>query len=159
MILPPVTDPQLAYRALVHDRLVAALPVRASGRYPRGPLPLAALAGEPFILFPRTAGPSLYDLVVGSCQRAGFAPRIDQEAIQMQTIVSLVAAGMGVALVPSSLRHLRRTGVEYRPLRDPTPPVEIGLAWGASEKSPSVRAFVALATECGARLGLLRDRR
>ncbi len=159
MVLPPVTDSQFAYRALMHDRLMVALPARTRSRFPGGALPLAALAGEPFILFPRAAGPSLYDLVVGSCQRAGFAPRIDQEAIQMQTIVSLVAAGMGVALVPASLRHLRRTGVEYRALKDSTPPVEIGLAWSASEKSPSVRAFVALASECGARLGLLRDRR
>ncbi|NJN39653.1 MAG: LysR family transcriptional regulator, partial [Gammaproteobacteria bacterium] len=134
-------------------------PARARGRFPGGPLPLAALADEPFILFPRKAGPSLYDLIVGSCQRAGFLPRIDQEAIQMQTIVSLVAAGMGVAVVPASLRHLRRTGVEYRQLKDNTLPVEIGLAWGVANDSPSVRAFVELATECGNRLGLLRGRR
>jgi len=159
MVLPPVADQRLAYRPLVHDHLMVALPARARGRFPVGPLPLAALAEEPFILFPRTAGPSLYDLIVGSCQRAGFSPRIDQEAIQMQTIVSLVAAGMGVALVPASLQHLRRTGVEYRPLKDKTPPVEIGLVWGASDESPSVRAFVALATECGKRLGLLHHHR
>jgi DNA-binding transcriptional LysR family regulator len=59
--------------------------------------------------------------------------------------------------VPASLRHLRRTGVEYRPLKDRTPPVEIGLAWGAADESPSVRAFVALATECAARPRLLSD--
>lgn len=159
MVLPPVTDARLTYRPLVHDRLMVALPARARGRFPGGPLPLDSLADEPFILFPRKAGPSLYDLIVGSCQRAGYSPRIDQEAIQMQTIVSLVAAGMGVALVPASLQHLRRTGVEYRPLKDKTPPVEIGLVWGASDESPSVRAFVALATECGKRLGLLHHHR
>ena len=76
----------------------------------------------------------------------------------MQTIVSLVAAGMGVSIVPASLKHLRRTGVEYRLLKDKTPPVEIGLAWSASDESPSVRAFVALATECGNQLGRLGDR-
>jgi DNA-binding transcriptional LysR family regulator len=157
MVLPPIADPRLVYRPLVHDRLMVALPARGRGRFPRGPLPVAALADESFILFPRKAGPSLYDLVVGCCQRAGFTPRIDQEAIQMQTIVSLVAAGMGVAIVPASLRHLRRTGVEYRPLKDRTPPVEIGLAWGAADESPSVRAFVALATECAARPRLLSD--
>jgi DNA-binding transcriptional LysR family regulator len=159
MVLPPVADARLVYRPLVHDQLMVALPARARGRFPDGALPLAALAEEPFILFPRKAGPSLYDLIVGSCQRAGFSPRIDQEAIQMQTIVSLVAAGMGVALVPASLRHLRRTGVEYRQLKDKTRPVEIGLVWSAANESPSVRAFVALAAECGTRLGLLQDRR
>ncbi len=158
MVLPPVVDPRIAYRPLVHDRLMAALPTRTRGRFPAGSLPLAALADEPFILFPRQAGPSLYDLIVGACQRAGFAPRVEQEAVQMQTIVSLVASGMGVALVPASLRHLRRTGVDYRPVHDRTPPLEIGLVWGASNESPAVHAFVALAAECGTRLGLLRRR-
>jgi len=159
MVLPPVNDPRFAYRPLVRDRLLVALPARARDRFARGPLPLASLAGEPFILFPRKAGASLYDLVVGCCERAGFVPRIDQEAIQMQTIVSLVAAGMGVALVPESLRHLRRTGVEYRALRDSTPPVEIGLAWRAADESPAVGAFVALATEQAARQGASRPSR
>jgi DNA-binding transcriptional LysR family regulator len=157
MILPPVADSRLIYRPLVHDRLMVALPARSRRRFPHGPLALAALAEEPFILFPRKVGPSLYDLIVGCCQRAGFLPRIDQEAIQMQTIVSLVAAGMGVSIVPASLKHLRRTGVEYRPLKDKTPPVEIGLAWSGSDESPSVHAFVALASECGSQLGRLGD--
>ena len=62
---------------------------------------------------------------------AGLTPRIGQEAIQMQTIVSLVSAGMGVALVPQSLRNLRRTGVVYRPLRESVPVIErAGLAHG-----------------------------
>ena len=97
------------------------------------------------MLFPRKFGSALYDLVVGFCQRAGFSPRIEQEAIQMQTIVSLVAAGMGVALVPASLMHLRRTGVVYRPLREPSPLMEIGLVWRADDDSPAIAAFVAAA--------------
>lgn len=159
MVLPPVGDPRFAYRPLLRERLLVALPARARDRYARGPLPLASLAAEPFILFPRKAGAGLYDLVVGCCQRAGFTPRIDQEAIQMQTIVSLVAAGMGIALVPASLRHLRRTGVEYRSLRDETPPVEIGLVWRAADDSPAVRALVALASEQAARLAVPRASR
>ena len=65
----------------------------------------------------------------------------------MQTIVSLVAARMGVALVPASLEHLRRTGVVYRPLADRGARVEIGMAWRTGDASPAVRAFVALARE------------
>jgi DNA-binding transcriptional LysR family regulator len=157
MVLPPVAEPRLRYRPLVYDRLMVALP--ATARIPRGPLPLAALAGEPFILFPRKAGPGLYDLIIGACQRASFSPRVEQEAIQMQTIVSLVAAGMGVALVPASLQHLGRSGVEYRPLKDKTGRVEVGLAWRASDESPAVRAFVAIAGECGGRMGQPLGRR
>ncbi len=159
LVLAPVSDPRLAYRPLVHERLIVALPARAGRRFRGASISLATLANEPFVLFPRRAGPGLYDLIVGCCQRAGFAPRIDQEAIQMQTIVSLVAAGMGVALVPASLQHLRRTGVEYRPLRDRTPAVEIGLTWRAAEDSPAVRAFVALALEHGGASGPARRRR
>jgi len=100
------------------------------------------LANEPFILFPRKAGVGLYDLIVGFCRDAGFTPRIEQEAIQMPTIVSLVAAGMGVSLVPASLRHMRRTGVVYRPLGETSPLMEVGLAYRNGEIEPAVAAFV-----------------
>ena len=65
----------------------------------------------------------------------------------MQTIVSLVAAGMGVALVPASLERMRRTGVVYRRLAEAAPQVEIGIVWRGGEHSPAVRAFVSLACE------------
>lgn len=147
LVLPPVEAPGLEYVPLVHDTLIAALPAGSAHARTKGSIRPASLAGEPFILFPRKVGASLYDAIVDACRRAGFAPRIEQEAIQMQTIVSLVAAGMGVALVPASLEHLRRTGVVYRPLAERGARVEIGIAWRAGEASPVVRAFVALARE------------
>jgi DNA-binding transcriptional LysR family regulator len=147
LVLPPVDAPGLEYVPLVHDTLIAALPAGSGHARTKGPIRPASLAGEPFILFPRKVGASLYDAIVDACRRAGFAPRIEQEAIQMQTIVSLVAAGMGVALVPASLEHLRRTGVVYRPLADARTHVEIGIAWRAGDASPAVRALVALARE------------
>jgi DNA-binding transcriptional LysR family regulator len=142
LVLPPVDAPGLEYAPLLHDTLVVALPAGRSGK---GPVALASLRDEPFILFPRKVGTSLYDQIVGACQRAGFAPRVEQEAIQMQTIVSLVAAGMGVALVPASLTNLRRTGVVYRPLTDRGSRVELGVAWRRADDAPAVRAFVGLA--------------
>lgn len=60
----------------------------------------------------------------------------------MQTIVSLVSASMGVALVPQSLRHLRRTGIVYRPLRESGPILETGLVWRNAEVSPVLAGFV-----------------
>jgi DNA-binding transcriptional LysR family regulator len=130
----------LAYAALHREPLIAALPARR--RWPAR-VPVRRLANEPFILFPREVAPELHDAIVALCRRAGFAPRIGQEAIQMQTIVSLVAGGMGVALVPASLEHLRRDGVVYRRLAERSPSVEIGLAWRAADDSPLTRAFVA----------------
>jgi DNA-binding transcriptional LysR family regulator len=145
VVLPPVSEPGFEYLPLFRDTLVAALP--AGRRRAPGAIPLASLAGEPFVLFPRGVGASLHDLIVGFCHRAGFAPRIEQEAIQMQTIVSLVAAGMGVALVPASLMNMRRTGVVYRRLAESSPLVELGLAWRAGDGSPLVGAFAALGRE------------
>jgi DNA-binding transcriptional LysR family regulator len=143
LVLPPVDAPGLEYAPLLHDTLVAAVPAGRGGG--RGPIALASLRDEPFILFPRPVGTSLHDQIVGACQRAGFAPRVEQEAIQMQTIVSLVAAGMGVALVPAALVNLRRTGVVYRPLTDAKPRIELGVAWRRADDAPAVQAFVGLA--------------
>jgi DNA-binding transcriptional LysR family regulator len=145
LVLPPVDDPAAEYATLHRDTLVAALPAGRHEFRPRRPLRLASLAAESFILFPRAVGTSLYDHIVGLCRRAGFSPRIEQEAIQMQTIVSLVAAGMGVALVPASLMNMRRTGVVYRSLVERSPTVEVGIVWRRSDLAPAVRAFVALA--------------
>ena len=140
ILVPPIVEAGVRYAPLLREPLVAALPARR--RWPQR-LALAALAREPFILFPRQAGAGLYDLIVGYCAAAGFAPRIEQEAIQMPTIVSLVAAGMGVALVPASLVHMRRTGVVYRALAEASPLMEVGLAWREGGGEPAVAALVA----------------
>jgi len=139
LVVPPLFEIDCDYRPLVREPLIAALPARR--RWPRR-VPLATLASEPFILFPRKAGVGLYDLIVGFCRDAGFTPRIEQEAIQMPTIVGLVAAGMGVSLVPASLRQMRRTGVVYRPLAQTSPLMEVGLAWRNGGIDPAVAAFV-----------------
>jgi DNA-binding transcriptional LysR family regulator len=142
IVLPPVMAPTQRNEPIFREPLVAPLP--AARRWPQR-LRLAALADEPFVLFPREVGIGMYDLIVAYCRMAGFRPRVEQEAIQMQTIVSLVAAGMGVALVPASLTLMRRTGVVYRTLTEHSPLVEIGLAWRARDDSPAVGALVAAA--------------
>ena len=72
--------------------------------------------GETFILYRRPLGPGLYDSIIAACQRAGFSPNIGQEAPRMLATLSLVAAGLGVTLVPQSMRRLQVHGVIYRPL-------------------------------------------
>ncbi len=139
VVIPPVRGADLSYRALLREPLMAALPARR--RWPRRVI-LATLARESFVLFPRKAAAGLYDLIVGHCRDAGFTPRIEQEAIQMSTIVSLVAAGMGVAIVPASLRHMRRAGVVYRSLGEPVPMMELGVAWRRVQAEPAVTAFI-----------------
>jgi DNA-binding transcriptional LysR family regulator len=110
----------------------------------KGKLSLAALPPLPLIIFPRAISPALHDAILSVFQTAGVTPEIGQQAIQMQTIVSLVSAGMGMALVPQSVSNLMRTGVEYRSLSDATPLVETGLAWRRDNASPVLHGFLEL---------------
>jgi DNA-binding transcriptional LysR family regulator len=106
------------------------------------PISLRDVADAPLVIFPRRLAPGFYDIIMDCYGVAGLAPRVGQEAIQMQTIVSLVSAGMGVALVPQSLRNLRRTGVVYRPLSESVPAIETGLVWRTAEVSPVLAGFI-----------------
>ena len=145
MLLAPVDDAALAMLPLLREPLVAALPADDPLARSRAALSLASLAGRPFVIFPRSAATGLYDAIIEFCRQAGFTPRIAQEAIQMQTIVSLVSAGLGVALVPASLRHMRRRGVVYRPLRQDSPLLTVLLAWRSASRSACLAQFVATA--------------
>jgi len=144
-VLPPIDEPALQSACIVREPLVAALPERHPLARRAGKLALANLKDAPFILFPRPMAPGLYDDVVSFCRAAGFSPRVEQEAVQMQTIVSLVSAELGVALIPASLTNLRRTGVTYKALREQSPLIEIHLAWRRGDDLPALRVFVDLA--------------
>jgi DNA-binding transcriptional LysR family regulator len=136
----------LTIRPLLEEAMVAALP---SGHPLSGAgenLPLAALAGETFILYRRPVGPGLHDAIIAACDRAGFSPQIGQEAPRMLSTLSLVAAGLGVTLVPKSMSRLEAEGVAYRalaPSAQLTAP--LNLAYRRGEISEAVRRFVALA--------------
>jgi len=146
-VLPPIDELALQSACIVREPLVAALPERHPLARRRGKLALANLKDAPFILFPRPMAPGLYDDVVSFCRAAGFSPRVEQEAVQMQTIVSLVSAELGVALIPASLTNLRRTGVTYKALREQSPLTEIHLAWRRGDDLPALRVFVDLALQ------------
>ena len=142
--LPDKAGLDLDYLAVLSEPLVLAAPAGLDALEPPGPVRLKALPPLPLIIFPRAIAPALHDAIVGVFRAAGVTPEIGQEAIQMQTIVSLVSAGMGIALVPQSVSNLMRPGVEYRPLLDPTPLVETGLAWRRDNHSPVLRGFLEL---------------
>ncbi|GAB7538951.1 LysR family transcriptional regulator [Burkholderia sp. 3C] len=140
--LPPRHAAGLSYLTVAREPLVLAMPEQAAPGAEAEPVRLDALADLPLVIFPRRLAPGFYDIITGCYGALGLTPRIGQEAIQMQTIVSLVSAGMGVALVPQSLRNLRRTGVAYRPLAGGAPVVETGLVWRTQEVGPVLAGFV-----------------
>jgi DNA-binding transcriptional LysR family regulator len=141
-VLAPIQDERVATRALLSEPLVAALPESHPLAQGRGRLSVARLSHAPFVLFPRRMAPGLYDDVVSFCRQAGFSPRVEQEAVQMQTIISLVSAGLGVALIPASMRNLGRTGVVYRNLRETSPQTEVLVAWRKGETAPALVRFL-----------------
>jgi DNA-binding transcriptional LysR family regulator len=103
-------------------------------------LKLAMLAREPFVLQARSRGPGSHDQIVAICRAAGFSPRVVQEGSQMDAL-SLVAADIGVAIVPTSLRVIRRAGVVYRPLHE-RPMTQLMMVWGKDASSPVLREFL-----------------
>jgi DNA-binding transcriptional LysR family regulator len=96
------------------------------------------LADEPFVRFPRHLGKSLFDAITDACQQAGFTPVVQQEATQMTTIVGLVAAGIGVSVLPASVMDVPHPDVTYTPLRGTSVPVS--LVWQKS--IPAVTTFL-----------------
>ncbi|SDI39853.1 LysR family transcriptional regulator [Pseudomonas panipatensis] len=109
-------------------------------------LEIAALAGEPFVFFPRSYGTGLYDQLLALARQAGFSPRIAQEAGEAMTIIGLVAAGLGVSMLPASFRRTRVDGVVYRTLLDPGASSSVWLVRRRSERSPAALAFIDLVT-------------
>ena len=144
LLLPPVAG-ELEHLVVQSEKFVAALPSRHAAARRGGRIAMRDLAGEPFVMVPREIAPGLYDIVAGLAARAGFAPRIAQEAIQMQTVVSLVSSGLGVAIVPASIANLGRKGVVYREITDPHPRLDLWLAWRRGALGATARDFLAQA--------------
>ena len=114
-----------------------------ASRAPRGRLAMSELAGEAFVMVPRDIAPGLYDIVTGLAARAGFSLNVAQEAIQMQTVVSLVSSGLGVAIVPA--RSPTSAGAAWSTASSPTahPRLDLWLAWRRGALGAAARDFLA----------------
>ncbi len=144
-VRPPISDGEgLAIEPLVEEPMVVVLPASHPCAGDRS-VPLEALARETLILFPRAIGPGLYDAVIASCQRAGFSPKLGQEAPQISSIVHMVAAGFGVSIVPQSIKQIHAEGVVFLGIEGDVPHAPISLAYRQDDHGTVVRNFVALA--------------
>jgi DNA-binding transcriptional LysR family regulator len=142
LLLPPVPGADLEHLVVQRERFLAALPLRHRLARVRGRIAMRELAGEAYVMAPREIAPGLHDIVSALAARAGFAPRVAQEAIQMQTVVSLVSSGLGVAIVPASVANLGRRGVVYREIADAHPRLDLWLAWRQGALGVAAREFV-----------------
>jgi DNA-binding transcriptional LysR family regulator len=152
-LLPPVAGgADFEHIVVQRERFVAALPARHALARRRGSVPMAEIGGEPLVMVPRAIAPGLYDIVAGLAARAGLTLNVAQEAIQMQTVVSLVSSGLGCAIVPASVANLGRRGVVYREIADSHPRLDLWLAWprgAAAGAAP--REFLELARQVSRR--------
>lgn len=146
LMLLPVRDPSLDSRPLWRQPLVAALPAEHPLARKRK-LKISDLAAEPFVFFPRHLRATYFDQVMRWCASAGFAPHVVQEAIEVPTLLSLVAAGVGVFLPIEFFSRLSLAGVVYRPLEQ-APIVEIVSVWSRPQaKNPIIIAFLQVAEQ------------
>jgi DNA-binding transcriptional LysR family regulator len=148
LIRSPIVERDLISQVIFQESLVVALPIN----HPLAMLEeidIRSLVIEPFILFPRQLAPGLYDPIIAICQAAGFSPQVVQECIQMQTIVSLVSANMGVSILPESIQEAQRQGVVYKPIRSTDLSVEklatIAIVWRINDDSPTMNRFLEIA--------------
>jgi DNA-binding transcriptional LysR family regulator len=145
LLTAPVDRPTLSCHLIWRERVIVAIPAAHELARSTAPISVRRLASEQFVMFPRSVAPALYDDVTQFCRRGGFSLTIAQEVAQSQTIISLVSAGLGLAIVPESMQGLRRAGVTYRSFREESPSVETVVAYKRDRISPPVENFVNLA--------------
>lgn len=142
---PGTTTLDLSFQTILREPIAVALPAgHPLAGQPR--VALASLADEPFVASPRPLGQGFHDQLVQLCQTAGFAPRVVQHGRQLQTLVALVAAGFGIALLPASLAVPGRGDIVFRPLAANAPDnllhLDLLMAWNHARVSPVRDRFI-----------------
>ncbi len=138
-------DDQLVREALVEEKLIAALPVGHPLADPARPLALADVAHETLIVYPSTPRPSFADQQLSALRDGGLAPAAVHEVRELQTALGLVAAKVGVSLVPESVEGVRVKGVVYRRLPEPAATSPIIMSRRLNDESPATAAFCEIA--------------
>lgn len=137
-------DAGLVVENLFDEDVVIALPTGHPLSKQRS-LAIGDLADEPWVLFTRVIGSGLYDEIISACQRAGFSPRIEQQASQVTSIVNLVAAGLGVSMVPESMKQINSQGVTYRRVEGDPPRARMSVVYRENHTSPALTNLLTLA--------------
>ena len=149
----------LSHQRISQEKMVVALPEQGHLARRKNPS-LDDLLGQPLVIFPRRILPSIHDAVFAMYHACGRLPEIAQEAIQMQTIVNLVSAGLGIAWVPQSVRQFQRPGVVYRCVAPSgskwravknavsrpaacVPDCDTSLVWSGKSSNPVLQRFIA----------------
>lgn len=143
---PGASAPGLRFQALLREPVCVALPT-SHPLAARASIELASLRDQPFVASARALGQGFHDQLVQLCQAAGFQPAVAQEARQLQTLIALVAAGFGIALLPGSLAGQRGEDVVFRRIEVDAPVglthLDLLMAWNPGRASPARDRLVA----------------
>jgi DNA-binding transcriptional LysR family regulator len=144
----PIDDDSLATETVMRQPIMIALPP-GHPLAQRARVPLAALAGEPQVMFARHNAPRFFDAVLAACREAGFSMNIAHEVDNLYTACALVAAGLGVCLLPAGVQDMHATSMVMRPVTPALPHIDmhIALAYKPQPASELVRLFVDVVRE------------
>lgn len=141
MLVPPVNEQKLNILPIVEEGFVAVVPISHHLSDIKRELDVKELANENFIMTPEQSGKGYFDSVISLCKSEGFYPKIVQNAQEQQTIISLVAAELGVAVVPESSTRITNKAVSFIPIKQ-NHKKTTALAWHKESTSPGVRLFI-----------------
>ena len=137
VLRPPVAHAQLSIEPVGAEPLVVALP-RGHRLAQLERVPIADLADEPFIAYPSHFRSVLHDAVETTCAQNGFVPVVAIEVAETSTLISFVAADVGVALVPASAQLMTVEGAVYRPLAGASQSVQLAMCWRKHDSGPTL---------------------
>ena len=140
LLRPPVRRPEFASHLVLKERFVVCTPATIADK--DRPKQLLDFDGLPFIMYAPDAAKYFHDLLAGLFATAGAAPRHVQYVTQIHSILTLVGAGLGYALVPEAASRLHPEGVVYTPLEQVEPLVELHVAWMKDVHNPSIDRFL-----------------
>ena len=144
LLRPPVNRVEFATAPLTNEPLLAALPA-GDPRLARDELDLADFDGAPFIMYSPEGAQYFHDMLLSLLRRAGVAPAFVQHMSQIHSMLALVHAGLGAALVPAAAASLHFDAVHFRPVRtEPSKPVELVMTWRTTNPNPSLHRFLGL---------------
>ncbi|KKI92030.1 LysR family transcriptional regulator [Bacillus sp. SA1-12] len=145
-VRPPLFDPLLSLLSVYQETCIAVVP-KSHPIAQLASISLADLSTEQFILVEREIWPSWYDDIISKCHDAGFSPNIRQGVKEIQTVIGLVASGLGISIVPRSTSNFHMRDVTYVNIEQEAPRVEMSLAWRTDEDSILVKQFLNTATQ------------
>ena len=141
MLVSPVNEEKLNILPIIEEGFVAVVPLDHPLSHSKGKLDVKELANESFIMTPEQSGKGYFDSIISLCKNEGFYPYIVQNAQEQQTIISLVAADLGVAIVPESSTRITNKNVSFIPIKQ-NHKKTTALAWHKESTSPGVSLFI-----------------